>query len=167
VFVALDIVEQSFHAVPKKHAPAVALSFFPTIARLLGIQLGNPELVPPDLFNKAMNATGSALPSLQVIVALGNGFIITGMFWAAFLVELIDKRLKRSSGYLLLLAALSLFGIIHSALADGSMYFPWNLPPPGRQIPYQFTIAYAVLAAIFFGFSYLKTDPNPEPNNPH
>lgn len=28
---------------------------------------------------------------------MGNGFIVTGMFWAAFLAELIDRRLKISS----------------------------------------------------------------------
>jgi len=156
VFVALDIVIQSFHAVPKAHAPAVAFSFFPTIARLLGIKLGDPSLVPPPVFDKLITAPGKALPDLQVIVALGNGFIVTAMFWAAFLVELIDRRLKRSSAYLLLLAGLSFFGIIHSAQLDGSMYLPWHLADPARQIPYQFTMAYAALAVVFFLLSYHK-----------
>ena len=38
VFVALDMTVQAFSAVPLRHAPAVALSFFPSIARLLTIE---------------------------------------------------------------------------------------------------------------------------------
>lgn len=157
VFVALDIIVQSFHQVPKAHAPAVAFSFFPTIARLLGIKLGDPNVVPPQVFDKLMIAPGKALPDLQVIIALGNGFIVTAMFWAAFLAELIDRRLKRSAIYLLILAALTFFGIIHSARADGSMYLPWQLPQPARQIPYQFTIGYTALAALFLALSFHKS----------
>jgi AGZA family xanthine/uracil permease-like MFS transporter len=155
VFVAIDIIVQSFHAVPKAHAPAVALSFFPTIARLLGIKLGDPSIVAPDTFNKLMVVSGKALPDMQVIVAMGNGFIVTAMLWAAFLAELIDRRLVRSAVYLLILAVFSFFGLIHSARADGSMYFPWSLPEPARQIPYQFTIAYAALAGIFFAMNFV------------
>jgi AGZA family xanthine/uracil permease-like MFS transporter len=161
VFVALDIVIQSFHAVPRAHAPAVAFSFFPTIARVLGIKLGDPRLVPPQVFEKLMAAPGKTLPELQVIVALGNGFIVTAMFWAAFLVELIDRRLKHAAAYLLLLAAVSFFGIIHSARADGSMYFPWTLQEPARQIPYQFAMGYAVLAVVFVALSFHKASREP------
>lgn len=156
VFVAFDIIVQSFQAVPKQHAPAVAFAFFPTIARLLSIKLGNPEAVPPDAFNKLMTAPGKSLPELQVIIALGNGFIVTGMLWAAFLAELIDRHLRRSAVYLLILAGLAFFGVIHSAMADGSMYLPWHLAEPWRQVPYQFALAYVVLAVVFVGLSFTK-----------
>ncbi len=156
VFVALDIVVQSFYAVPKAHAPAVAFSFFPTIARLLGIKLGDPTIVPPEIFEKLMTAPGKTLPEMQVIIALGNGFIVTAMLWASFLVELIDRRLRYASVYLVVLAGLSFFGIVHSAEASGGMYLPWKLPQPGREIPYQFTMAYLVLAGVFFVLSFHK-----------
>jgi AGZA family xanthine/uracil permease-like MFS transporter len=157
VFVALDIIVQSFNAVPKEHAPAVALSFFPTLARLLGIKLGDPTLVPPPVFDKLMSAPGNALPELQVIIALGNGFVLTSMLWAAFLVELIDRRLKRSAAYLAVLVPLTFFGIVHSALPDGSMYLPWQIPQLARRIPYQIAIAYLVLAGLFLALSFQKT----------
>ena len=161
VFVALDIIIQAFEACPKRHAPAVAFAFFPTIARLLGIELGNPEYVPTDVFNKLLTAPGRSLPDLQVILALGNGFIISAMFWAAFLAKLIDRQLKKSAGYLLILAGLSFFGIIHSARGDGSMYLPWTLAEPGRQVPYQFTLAYAGVAIVFLILSLLPQDVEP------
>src|SRR5437762_8188509 len=96
VFVAFDIIAQAFQACPARHAPAVAFAFFPTIARLLAIKLGNPEAVLPETFGRLMTLPGRALPEMLVLVALGNGFILTGMLWGAFLAEMIDRRLRVS-----------------------------------------------------------------------
>jgi AGZA family xanthine/uracil permease-like MFS transporter len=161
VFVAFDIIMQAFHAVPARHAPAVAFAFFPTIARLLSIKLGNPEAVSPESFNAMLKAPGKSLPELQVIIALGNGFIVTGMLWAAFLAEMVDRRLKRSAIYLIILAVFSFFGIVHSAIPDGSMYLPWVLPDHFRQIPYQFSTAYIALAVLLVVLSFTKESKEP------
>jgi len=161
VFVALHIIMQSFHAVPARHAPAVAFAFFPTLARLLSIKLGNPEVVPSATFDTLMKEPGKSLPELQVIVALGNGFIVTGMLWAAFLAEMVDRRLRRSAAYLGMLAFLSFFGIIHSAMPDGAMYFPWELAEPYRQVPYQFTTAYIALAIVLLMLSFTRESREP------
>ncbi len=80
VFVALNITVQAFSAVPARHATAVAISFFPSIARLLTIELSNPEFMPPDLFGAADRHVRARTADLGVIVALGNGFIITATF---------------------------------------------------------------------------------------
>lgn len=161
VFVAFDIIMQSFHAVPKQHAPAVAFAFFPTIARLLAIKLGTPEPIAEEKFKELLVAPGKSLPELQVIIALGNGFIVTGMLWAAFLAELVDRHLKISALYLVILAFFSYFGIIHSAMPDGSMYLPWKLSGLVQQVPYQFALAYLSLAAIFFALSYTRESKEP------
>ncbi|MDQ5988211.1 MAG: hypothetical protein CSYNP_03969 [Syntrophus sp. SKADARSKE-3] len=156
IFVALDIIVQSFQACPARHAPAVAFAFFPAMARLLAIKLGNPELVPPATFDKLMNMPGGSLPEMLVTVALGNGFILTAMLWGGFLAEMINRRLRVSAAYLLLLAGFTFFGIVHSAMPDGSMYFPWTLSAMAKQIPYQFTLAYAVLAVLLIFLSFTK-----------
>ncbi len=161
IFVAFDIIMQSFQAVPKHHAPAVAFAFFPTIARLLAIKLGNPEAVPPESFNRLMSAPGKSLPELQVIIALGNGFIVTAMLWGAFLAELIERRLKASAAYLFILAVFAFFGIIHSALPDGSMYLPWALPELSQKVPYQFALSYVVVALLFLALSVTKESREP------
>ena len=161
IFVAFDIIAQSFQACPARHAPAVAFAFFPTIARLLAIKLGNPDAVLPETFNKLMALPGKALPEMLVIVALGNGFIVTGMLWGAFLAELIDRRLRISAAYLVALAAFTFFGIIHSAMPDGVMYLPWKLEGLARQIPYQFSLAYLLLAAFFLIMSWTKESKEP------
>ena len=156
IFVAFDIIAQSFQACPARHAPAVAFAFFPTIARLLSIKLGNPETVLPETFHKLITASGKALPEMLIVVVLGNGFIVTAMLWAAFLAELINKRLRRSAVYLAILALFSFFGIIHSAMPDGSMYLPWYLTGIFQKIPYQFTAAYLALALFFLIMSWTK-----------
>jgi AGZA family xanthine/uracil permease-like MFS transporter len=156
IFVALDIVAESFLACPARHAPAVAFAFFPTVARLLAIRLSNPEVVPPENLQRLLDRPGRSLPETLVIFALGNGFILTAMLWGGFLAELIDRRLGRSVVYLLIMAALTFVGVIHSALPDGVMYLPWALPTGARAIPYQFAVAYAVLAGTLLLLSFTK-----------
>src|SRR6266567_2272475 len=97
VFVALDIICQAFIATPQRHAPAVAFAFFPIVARLVQIELSNPDFVPVERFQQQLTATGTRLPDLLVTVALGNGFILTSMLWGAFVAKLIDRRLKTAS----------------------------------------------------------------------
>lgn len=156
VFVGIDIMCQAFHACPVRHAPAVAMSFFPTVARLLQIKLSNPGMVPVEIFQKQLVAVDKGLPELQIIVALGNGFILTGMLWGAFMAKLIDRQVRAAAFYLGVCALLTFFGIIHSAIPDGNMYFPWTLAYPANQIPFQFTAGYLALAALLLALSFSK-----------
>jgi adenine/guanine/hypoxanthine permease len=161
IFVALDIIAESFLACPKRHAPAVAFAFFPTLARLLAIRLGNPDIVPPENLQRLLEAPGKSLTETLVTIALGNGFILTAMLWGGFLAELIDRRLMISAIYLLIMAGLTFFGVIHSASPDGVMYLPWTLPPTAQKIPYQFALAYAVLAGILLLLAFTKESREP------
>ena len=161
IFVALDIVVQAFQACPARHAPAVAFAFFPTVARLLAIKFGTPDIVPVENFQKLLTASGKALPEILTTVAIGNGFILTAMLWGGFVAEMIDRRLKRSAVYLTVLAIFSFFGIIHSSSPDGSMYFPWTLTGLAQKVPYQFALAYLVLAVMLFFLSWTKESKEP------
>lgn len=149
IFVALDIMVQSFQACPQRHSWAVAMAFFPTVARLLVIKIGNPELVPPEVFARLLSAPGKTLPEALVTVALGNGFIITAMLWGGFLAKLIDRHLTSAALFLFTLALFTFFGIVHSASPDGAMYLPWTLTGPAQKIPYQFALAYMALGLMF------------------
>jgi len=147
VFVALDITVQAFQAVPVRHAPAVAVSFFPSIARLLTIELSNPKFVPPERFAQLLTASEQGLPALAAILALGNGFIITATLWGALVVELTERRLRAAAAYLAAAGGLCSFGIIHSVRADGSAYALWQLEGTARVVATQFCLAYFILAA--------------------
>lgn len=154
IFVALDIMCQAFHACPLKHAPAVAFAYFPTVARLLQIKYST--FIPADVMGKNMVSVEKALPETLVTVALGNGFILTGMLWGAFIAKMIDRQLRAAAFYVLTCALLTFFGIIHSAIPDGNMYLPWSLPYPANQIPFQFTAGYLALAILLAGLSFSK-----------
>jgi len=157
VFLALNITAQAFSAVPARHAIAVAISFFPSIARLLTIELSDSKFVPPQRFAALMNAPEHGLPTLSVIVALGNGFIITATIWAAFVVEMTDRRLRSAALYLAVGGALCFFGIIHSVRLDGSAYVLLQLSGVARDVAVQFCAAYFVLAAVLLLLSLQGT----------
>jgi adenine/guanine/hypoxanthine permease len=148
VFLSLNITVQAFSAVPLRHAPAVAMSFFPSIARLLAIELGDPKFIPPERFAQLLTASEHGLPALAVIVALGNGFIITATLWAAFVVEMTERRLRAAAAYLGAGGLLCCFGVIHSVRPDGSAYALWQLEGIPRVVAGQFCIAYFVLAGM-------------------
>jgi AGZA family xanthine/uracil permease-like MFS transporter len=166
IFVALDIAVQAFLACPARHAPAVAFTYFPTIARLLAIKLGNPAFVPVERLRALLTTPGKELPEVLVTVALGNGFILTAMLWGAFLAEMIDRRLKRSALYLGVLAVFTFFGVIHSANPEGSMYLPWSLADPlARTVAYQFALGYLLLAGLMLLLSLSKESREPPPDD--
>jgi AGZA family xanthine/uracil permease-like MFS transporter len=153
VFIAMDITVQAFRVVPLRHAPAVAVSFFPAIARMLTIELSKPEIMAPERFAQLMQGGAEALAPLAVIVALGNGFILTATLWGAFVVEMTEGRLRRAALYLFAGALLCLFGIIHSVRADGSAYCLWNLSGRAYLEALQFCLAYAVLGVALVALS--------------
>ncbi len=167
IFVALDIVAEAFLACPRRHAAAVAFAFFPTVFRLISIRLGNPDIVSPENLQRLLTLPGKALPETLVTFALGNGFILTAMLWGGFLAEMIDRRLRSSAVYLFLLAGLTLFGVVHSATVDGLMYLPWHLPASARAVPYQFALAYAILAVMLLAFSRTRASREPAPETVH
>jgi AGZA family xanthine/uracil permease-like MFS transporter len=146
VFLALNITSQAFTAVPPRHAPAIAFSFFPSIARLVTIELSNPAYVAPAKLAELMSDAQAGLPPLAVIVALGNGFIITATIWAACLAEMADRRFRAAAAYLVAGGVLCAFGIVHSVRLDGSVYALWQLR--GSEWPVA-----AALCAAYFAFA--------------
>lgn len=168
IFVAIDIMVQAFQACPAAHAPAVALAYIPNVSRLVQIQYDKALLfLPGGPYTEAVVQlpTATHIPEIILIVALGNGFILTAMLWGAFIAELIDRRLRASSIYLVILSVLSLFGIVHSVEPSGAMYLPWNLPDGLSRVPYEFAMAYLVLALLFFALSF--TTESKEPPSEH
>jgi adenine/guanine/hypoxanthine permease len=153
VFVAISITTQAFEATPTRYAAAVVFSFFPAIADMLAIKLGDPTYVAHDHFAALYNDASQGISELAVINVLGNGFIITAMIWASFVVAMIDQKPRRAAWILLLGGVLTLFGVIHSAVPTGSLYLPWTLEPGLRSIVLQFAGAYGVLALVLMVLS--------------
>ena len=98
------------------------------------------------------------MPELGVIVALGNGFIITAMIWAGFVAALIDRRTGAAVATLATGSVLTLFGVIHSVEPGGGLYVPWALSGVGRTLALQFSAGYLTLAAVVALLSLLRDE---------
>jgi AGZA family xanthine/uracil permease-like MFS transporter len=111
VFVGLEIAAQSFHATPVRHYPAVALACLPALAYLVTLMTGEVRSV-----STAQDTSAALQLRLQTLHELSGGFIITSLAWASALAALIDRRLATAGLLMLVCAACSLFGVIHSPL---------------------------------------------------
>jgi AGZA family xanthine/uracil permease-like MFS transporter len=161
VFVAIGITVQAFEATPMRYAAAVVFSFFPAIARMVTIKLSDPTYVAPDHFAALYTDRVHGFSELAIITVLGNGFIITSMVWASFVVAMIDGKALRAALILLVGAALSVFGVIHSVELSGGIYLPWQLGEASRELVWQFTGAYVVLAVVLVALSVSATSRPP------
>ncbi len=154
VFIAADITTQAFRAVPERHGAAVVMSLFPSLARMLTIEISAPAILSRERFSQLL--LGAEPSNLLVILALGNGFIITATLWGAVVVEMIERRLGAAAAFLLVGAGLCAFGIIHSVDADGGAYLLWELQGPPRTAALQFCAAYVMLAAALLALSFQR-----------
>jgi adenine/guanine/hypoxanthine permease len=159
LFVAVDIVEQAFHAVPRRHAMAVAFAMFPNIGQLVLILLSqaNGPLLGAALDPKGVAALTKLPPDFVatsgVFVMVAHGFILTGMLWGGALAFLADRKAGASAGLLLVCAAFTLFGVIHSVDPSGGVYLPWRV---ASTLPLEWAVGYAIVALTIFGLSYSK-----------
>jgi AGZA family xanthine/uracil permease-like MFS transporter len=148
VFISIGITTQAFEATPLRYAGAVVFSFFPAIARMLAIKLGDPSIVDPAHFAALYGDATHGISAIAVIVILGNGFIITSMVWASFVVAMIDGQVRKAAGIVAIGAVLTAFGVIHSVEPIGPVYLPWLLDPATRALVWQFVAAYGALAVV-------------------
>jgi AGZA family xanthine/uracil permease-like MFS transporter len=142
VFVGLQIAAQAFVASPGRHAAAVAVCFLPAVAALVLIQ-GNQLLGA--VGKSAGDLGGEGRLAWSALLVLGNGFILTALVWGSALVALIERRLRAAGAVLATAAVATLFGLIHSPLPDGAVFWPWEV---ASGTPHALAGAYGVAAAL-------------------
>jgi AGZA family xanthine/uracil permease-like MFS transporter len=142
VFIGLEITAQAFLATPPRHGAAVALTFVPVAAAVVLIETG---ALLTALGTAPAALTGDAALGYRALVVLGNGFILTAVLWGWALVAIIDHRLVLAGLLFAVASAASLFGVIHSPLASGALFWPWA---PPAALPGHLAGAYGALAAI-------------------
>jgi adenine/guanine/hypoxanthine permease len=129
VYVAVIIISETARTCPRRHGMAIAIAMIPHVSGFLMIKWGSmmnalgsvgaqelPALTDPEMIG-AMAQQGAHVVGHQI---LSQGAIITGLMWGAFLALLIDGKFKESSGFMLVGAAMTSLGIIHSA----SLHWP-------------------------------------------
>src|SRR5262249_40961220 len=119
VFVGLEITSQSFQATPTRHYPAVVLAAMPALAYLATVPMNSALEGRPTA--DAYQRTGLTL------LCLANGFIVTGLLWAAALAAILDNQLRRAAIYLGVAGVCAFFGVIHSPLPSAPLGLPWHV----------------------------------------
>ncbi|MBI1962462.1 MAG: MFS transporter [Candidatus Rokubacteria bacterium] len=142
VFIGLEITAQAFLASPPRHGAAVALTFVPAAAAVVLIVTGG---VLSALGASPASLTGEAAATHRALLVLGNGFILTSVLWGWALVTIIDRRFAVTAGLCAVASVATLFGVIHSPLASGALFWPWAVASP---VPARLAGAYGALAAL-------------------
>jgi AGZA family xanthine/uracil permease-like MFS transporter len=142
VFVGLQIAAQAFLASPSRHAPAVAIAFVPAVAAVVLIE-GNALLAGAG--KSAGDLSSAARAGFDTLLVVGNGFVLTALAWASALVAIIDRRLATAAGVLAVAGLATLFGLMHSPVATGAVFWPWAAP---GSMPLLLAAAYGVAAAL-------------------
>ena len=142
LFVGIEIVSQAFTGSPRRHAAAVAFAIIPAVGYLV--------LTYADSLIGKLDP-GVVLPSaltdeLDILRAIGNGFVLTAILWGGLLAELIDGKIRRAGLYFMLCALFTMFGLIHSVGSSGEIYLPWQL---GSNLAWQITLGYALVGTLF------------------
>ncbi|EAL65158.1 hypothetical protein DDB_G0284579 [Dictyostelium discoideum AX4] len=165
IFIAFEICSDTFHntkGIKPHHCAAVVWSFFPSLFQFCNIYISqiSPVLsnciTDPNSVATTLGLQPSLIQSLGNIMIMAHGFICTSLFWGTSLAYILDNRLKKASIFLAITGVLTFFGVIHSVNPNGEVYLPWNC---GSTIPYQWTAAYFLIAAITFAFSFIKAKP--------
>ena len=162
VFIGIEITQHSFRATPRRHYPALVLACVPALAYLALLMVERLSQAAGSLLGSPgalFQQTSAGIQQwLQTLATLAGGFIVTSLIWGTALARLIDGKWRSSAGVLLIGAALSLVGIMHSPLPGNPILFPWlaveMLKQTGRLeatrdlTPYGWAGAYLAMAAV-------------------
>src|SRR5262249_30289563 len=125
-----------------RHAAAVAMSFIPAVAALVLIQVS--ALLGP-MGKSIADLTGPARSAVDTVLVVGNGFIVTALLWGWAVCRIIDRRLAAAAVVLCVAGVATLFGVIHSPLASGALFWPWSV---ASSMPFELAGAYGMAAAV-------------------
>ncbi|KAN0032196.1 hypothetical protein ACTFIV_006073 [Dictyostelium citrinum] len=169
IFICFEICYETLHntkGIKAHHSIAIIWAFFPSLFQFAFIIIGqiSPILanavVNPEMVQEQFGLSLTVVQKIGTIMILANGFICTALFWGTALAFILENRLKKASIFLAICAVLTFFGVIHSVDPNAEVYVPWNIPssPTGySNIPYHWSASYLLIAAITFGFSFIKT----------
>jgi AGZA family xanthine/uracil permease-like MFS transporter len=156
LYVAFEIMMQGFIQCEKKYYAPILFAFLPSIARLLQIKFTDGSLIDVAKLQADMFNVSHGFSDQLIIIAMGNGFIVTGILWAAFLCFAINRQVVKSFICCVVLAVLSYFGMIHSVYTTGQIYLPSSLPEGINKLPLEFALGYLAMGFIILATRSLK-----------
>ncbi len=144
IYIGLEITAQAFLASPPRHGAAVAVTFVPVAAAVVLIELGG---MLSALGKTPADLGGDAALTYRALLVLGNGFILTAVLWGSAVVFIIDRRFALAAVVFALTSAATLFGVVHSPVAGGNLFWPWAAGAP-TAIAARLAGAYGVLSGL-------------------
>lgn len=118
LWIGVVIGAQAFTAVPKAHAPAVALALFPAIAAfgatvMIGAFVAAGGTSTQELLTGNLNADVSGF-QIHAFLMMERGYILTCMIWGAIGVALIEKKYRAAAAWSALAAVFTWSGMTHA-----------------------------------------------------
>jgi AGZA family xanthine/uracil permease-like MFS transporter len=115
LWIAIIITAQAFQEIPKEHALAVAFGLIPAFAAFILELVVEPTLQAAGMpLASAIDKLNAAGLSIQGVIYLNQGFLLTSMIFAASMVYMIEKKFLKAAQWLFAAAGLSLVGLIHA-----------------------------------------------------
>lgn len=162
LWIGIIITAQAFSAVPKEHAPAVAVGLFPAIAAW-GFTVTQGALFKAE--GKSLQDLLASSPQANVndfvlhgMISLQQGYIFTCMILAAISAFLIDRRFMTAGVWSLVGAFCAGVGLTHAYQLNGNMVdylFAFSSPATDAVMTYRSwdtALGYLLMAAAFFIF---------------
>ena len=149
LYIGMLICAQAFQAVPREHAPAVALALTPhaaawatvLISGALGAAGMNFGAVHAPEFTAKMAQNGVLFHGLEI---MGGGSIQVGLVLGAIAVFVIERKFINASAFSLAGAVLTYFGFMHGeAVGIGN----------GLGVTPSVTLAYLIVAGFLFAIA--------------
>jgi len=145
LWIGVVICAQAFQTTPARHAPAVAMGFFPSLAAWGTLMMENGLRAAGSSFYAIESSQAGAPFALGGMLALNQGFLFTSMILAAMAVCLIEKEFLKAALWALVAAACSFVGIIHAytVTPEGIM------PHLGVGSAWPFASSYVLFSVLF------------------
>lgn len=171
LWIGIIITAQAFSAVPKEHAPAVAVGLFPaiaawgfTVAQGAFFASGGDRTMQTLLTVRDSTALSRVELNgflLHGMTSLQQGYIFTCMILAAVSAFLIDRRFMAAGGWSLLGAIFAAIGLTHAYQMDKNtvdFLFAFASPASSSVLVYRsadVALGYLLMASAFFVFAWL------------
>ncbi len=176
LWIGIVITAQAFSAVPREHAPAVAVGLFPAIAAWgFTVTQGAFFVANGTTMQKlltGLSKTGEptgGITNIEVngfllhgLISLERGYIFTCMILAAISAFLIDRKFFTAGVWSLIAAAFAAIGLTHAYQLSGNgvdFLFAFSRPASDALTyrSWNVAIGYLLMSAAFFAFgAYVK-----------
>lgn len=160
IYIGIVITAQAFQATPSRHAPAVVLGLFPSLAGFTTLMVSQSLMVggfgpQQPITEETIGKFHAGGTWIEGAFALDQGFVLTSMVLAALTVAIIDRQFWLGTLWALAGSAFSAIGLIHSYYVDG------NTTRLAMGTPaWEWALGYAVMAALLALVPWI-TEPEP------